>query len=382
MRVVRILTRLNAGGPARQALALRQEMTTRDVDEVLVAGSVGPDEEDLADALGIEGIRRVRQLRRPVRPLDDIQALRAIKSIIREHRPHVVHTHMSKAGALGRTAAHAEGVPVTVHTFHGHVLEGYFPTPVGKAIGFVERRLARNTSILIAPGEETRRDLVRHGVASKKRINVVPPGIDIEPLLKIGEPGGPLRQQLGMPVDARVIGFAGRFVPVKRLNRLVEAAVDVIAAVPEAHFILAGGGPGRRQLELEARRPPLRGRMHLLGWLPDLSDFYAACDVMVLTSASEGTPISLIEAEAAARPVVATRVGGVPDVVDNGATGLMVREDSSSIALALVELLRDPGLAKGMGQRGRARASARFRAGRLADDLLELYRAAVGGASA
>lgn len=353
------------------------EMAERGIDEVLVAGTCEPDEEDLAYALDIKGIVRVPDLRRSVRPVDDIRARRALASIIREHRPDIVHTHMSKAGALGRSAAFAAGVPVTVHTFHGHVLEGYFLHPVGRAIALAERALGRRTTVLIAQGEVTRRDLVRHGVASAKRIRVVPPGIDVDPLLSIDEPDGLLRDQLKLPPGAKVVGFAGRFVPVKRLGRLIEAAVDVIASHPEVHFLFAGGGPERSGIEREAGRPPLSGHIHLLGWLPDLHDFYESCDIVVLTSASEGTPISLIEAEAAARPVVATRVGGVPDVVESGVTGIMVREDAGSVAAGLISLLNDATAAREMGKRGRERAAERFSAARLADDLAELYERAV-----
>jgi glycosyltransferase involved in cell wall biosynthesis len=373
VKVLRLITRLNVGGPARQVLALRKEMALLGVDETLVAGCVDEGEADLAEFLNERDIVRVPSLVRPVRPPNDVRAYREIDRLIRRIRPDVVHTHLSKAGMLGRLAALRRGVPVTVHTFHGHVLDAYFSSPVGHLIKASERTLARRTSALLAVGEGVRQDLIDYGVAPADRIRVVPAGIDLSSLAEIGPPGGELRRSLGLPPGARVLGFAGRFVAVKRIDRLIEVARIVLESLPDVHLLACGDGPDRVLLTEAASSPPLAGRTHFLGWRSDLEDFYEAVDVVLLTSANEGTPISLIEAAAAARPVVATPVGGVPDVVEQGSTGFLA-DTAGAAAEALIELLTQPNLARRMGAAGRERALARYGAARLAADLVPIYQ--------
>jgi len=352
MKVLRVITRLNVGGPARQVLPLEKEMARLGVDETLATGCVDEGEADLAQMLGEQDFVRVPSMVRPVRPARDIKAFWEIDHLIRTLNPDVVHTHLSKAGLLGRLAALRRGVPVTVHTFHGHVLEAYFSSSGGRLIKGIERAVGRRTSALLTVGEGVRQDLIHYGVAPPDRIQVVPPGVDLSPLGDIGQPGGRLRRRLGLGADASAIGFAGRFVPVKRVDRLINAARGVCDAVPDAHFLVCGDGPDRPLLTEAAAEPPLAGRMHLVGWLSDLREFYEAVDAVVLTSANEGTPISLVEAGAAGRPVVSTPVGGVADVVEHGSTGFLADSDAA-LADAMLKLLADRDLARRMGAAGR-----------------------------
>ena len=372
MKVLRIITRLNVGGPARQTLALQPEMARLGIDETLVTGHVDAGEADLSQMLDVHNFVRVPTLIRPVQPATDIKGYRDIKSLIRELRPDVVHTHLSKAGLLGRLAAIRRHVPVTVHTFHGHVLEGYFSNTFGRTIKSIERAVGRRTSALLAVGEGVRQDLIRLGIAPADRVQVVPAGIDLTPFKDIGEPGGELRSQLGIPGDAVLIGYVGRFVPVKRLDRLLDAARRVAEEIPYTHFLLCGEGPDYPIVTEAAAQPPLAGRIHLLGWVANLRKFYEAVDMVVLTSANEGTPISLIESGAAGRPVVSTRVGGVGDVVEDGKTGLLA-DSASSVADGLIELVNDRDRARRMGAAGRKRVMAKYSAARLAADLVGIY---------
>lgn len=368
-----MITRLNVGGPARQVLALKKEMTRRGVDETLATGYVDAGEADLAEMLGNDPSVRIANLVRPIRPIKDLRAYREIGRLIRELRPDVVHTHTSKAGVLGRVSALRREVPVSVHTFHGHVLDAYFKSHLERMIKLTESQLARRTSALLAVGEGVRQELAAYGVAPLERIQVVPAGIDLTPFSDIGAPGGPLRGRLAIPADAPVIGFAGRFVSVKRIDRLVESVRVVAEALPDVHIIVGGDGPNRSVLTEAAAQAPLAARIHLLGWVPDLRDFYEAVDVVVLTSDNEGTPISLIESGAAARPVVTTAVGGVADVVEDGTTGYVVGSSSTEIGEALKRVISDPEGARRMGAAGRQRVLTRYGASRLATDLIEIY---------
>lgn len=354
-------------------LALQKEMRRLGVDETLVAGSVDSGEADLAIMLGESEFIRVGSLLRPVRPVSDMRAYRALDGIIRRVSPDVVHTHMSKAGLIGRLAALRRRIPVVVHTFHGHVLEAYFSPVVGRLVKVAERELARRTTALLTVGEGVRQDLERFGVAPRSRVHVVPAGIDLDPFVDIGLPGGSLRKELGIPTEARAVGFAGRFVPVKRIDRLADALRHVADAVPDAYFVVCGDGPDRPFLEALAADTRLGPRLHLVGWLSDLRAFYEAVDLVILASANEGTPISLIEAGAAGRPVVATRVGGVADVVTDGETGFVVEDNAAAIAAGTIDLLDRPELARSMGAAGRSRVLERYSAARLASDLVAVY---------
>jgi glycosyltransferase involved in cell wall biosynthesis len=348
------------------------------VDEAVVAGSVDEGERDLATIVDLDHVIRIPRLARPIHPVSDAIAWRELRRVIRAERPDVVHTHMSKAGMLGRMAARREGVTVIAHTFHGLVLESYFSRAAAGAVTRIERALARRTDILTAVGPSVRADLDRLGVVPLPQVTVVPPGVDLTGFERIGPPNPTARARFGIPEDASVVGYIGRFAPVKRIALMIEVMERAAELVPRAHFLVAGGGPDRHLLDA-ATRGPLADRLHLVGWVADLHPFYDAVDVVLLVSANEGTPISLIEAGAAGRPCVATAVGGVPDVVRDGETGLLVPPSGAGAPEALARLLSDPSVATELGERARVAAIGRFTATRLARDLVALYTRALEG---
>jgi glycosyltransferase involved in cell wall biosynthesis len=376
VKVLSILTRLNIGGPARQELALTGEFARLGVEHVVVAGTSGPNEGDLGIEMGADHVVRVPQLARPVRPWRDYPAYRRLKAVIAEQRPDVVHTHMSKAGFLGRSAAFAQRVPVTAHTYSGHVLDDYFSPAISKTIEQIERRLAVSTSLIFAVAETVRDEIVSHGIAPAERVTLVHHGVDLEPYLDIGAGPGTLRAQLRLPDDAILVGFAGRLAKVKRMDRLVEVARRVCSANARVHFVVAGDGPERAVVEEAIATPELEERMHMVGWVVDLADFYESIDLVVLTSSNEGMPISLIEAAAAGRPAVATRVGGVPEVIDDGVTGFVI-DDAEAAADAVLRLVNDPVMRRDMGTKARARVVEAFGVRRLARDLERHYQSAL-----
>ena len=381
MRIARVLTRLNLGGPARQVMASDPLLVERGHRVRVLAGSPEPGEGSLEEDLRRSGVEVVRipGLRRGLSALltgGDLRAGAALRRELSAFRPDVVHTHAAKAGALGRRAA-ARAVPDArrVHTFHGHVLEGYFPGPVSAAMRRVEASLARRTHQILAVSGATRDDLVRLGVARAEHIEVVPPGVRLDGLLDLpAERRGGLRDRLSLHPDDVAVGVVGRLAPVKRTVLALEVFEDVAAEFPGVHLLVAGDGGERARLE--ARRAalpaPIRARVHLLGAVQDVRPVHEALDVLLSTSFAEGMPVAMIEAGAAARPVVSTAVGGVPELVRSGITGLF-GVDRAGLAAALAGLVGDADRRLEMGRAARERVRAEHSAHALADRLEDVY---------
>jgi glycosyltransferase involved in cell wall biosynthesis len=366
------MTRLNVGGPARQALYLTAELPKRGFDTRLVWGPSGQDEGHMDPPSGLPNTY-LPYLGRALAPIDDIRAERELVHIMRRWRPQVVHTHMAKAGALGRIAAKQAGVPVVVHTFHGHVLQSYFSDLKNRTFATIERELAKRTDALVAVAPSVRDDLLALGIGRPEQWHVVPVGVDLDPLLSSRPDQREARASLGLPLEGAIVGCVGRLVAIKDHATLFEAARQVLERHPDTTFVLAGDGELREQLTATARRL-LGDRVIFMGWVQDLPALYAACDVVALTSQLEGTPVALIEASAAGKPVVATRVGGVREVVRDGNTGWLVAPgDPGGMAANIAALLEDPEGAKRMGQEGALWVRDRFDQERLAVDLTELY---------
>jgi len=373
-RVVRIITRLNVGGPARQAILLTDVLRPLGYETELVWGAEEAEEGRIEIPVGVPNTH-LRDLRRALHPAHDPKALRALARLLTARRPQVVHTHMAKAGALGRVAAWRSKVPVVVHTFHGHVLEGYFSRPVSAAYVAAERSLARISHALIAVSPAVRDELLSLGIGRPSQWRVIPVGLDLGDLLEADGDPVAARRAVGLPEDGPVVGIVGRLVPVKDHVTFLEAAARIRRERPDVTFVVAGDGELRAVLEEQARRTLGGDRCRFLGWVKDLRSLYGAIDVAVLTSRNEGTPVALIEAAAASKPVVATRVGGVADVVVDGRTGhLCPPGDPTAVATAVLELLGDPTQAHHMGAAARETVRERFTIERLANDLADLYR--------
>jgi glycosyltransferase involved in cell wall biosynthesis len=370
--VMRVITRLNIGGPARQAILLSHALVARGYAPHLVWGTVAADEGELTLPREIPNTH-LALLRRELRPADDVRALWELRRLMRERRPQIVHTHMAKAGALGRLATRRTGVPVVIHTFHGHVLEGYFPGWKSRAFLATERGLARISDALVAVSPAIRDELLDLGIGRPDQWRVIPVGLDLHDLLTLDVDRVRARQALGLPQTGSVVGIVGRLVPIKDHVTFLDAAARIAHDRSDVTFVVVGGGELRSELEVRARHL-LGDRCRFLGWVMDLTTLYAALDLVVLASRNEGTPVALIEAGAAGKPVVATRVGGVADVVQDGKTGLLVPPgDPAAVAAGISALLDDPARARALGEAARGEANARFTIERLADDLTRLY---------
>ena len=364
MRVVRIITRLNVGGPSIQAMTLSDRLRARGVET-----------------------RYLPALRRPVAPLHDAIAFAQILDILRAVRPQIVHTHMAKAGTLGRLAAafynRTAGrlAPVrVVHTYHGHVLEGYFGSPAVTLFTRMERHLAAVTDAIVAISPQIRRELLGYfQIGRPAQYHVVPLGFDLTELSAIDDDQRrAARAALDIPPGAHVVTTVGRLTAIKQHHLFLDVAQQVAKSDPAALFLIAGDGELRAELQDYARQLGIAERTRFLGWRRDLATIYAATDVFLLTSRNEGTPVALIESLAAGVPGVSTDVGGVGDVVDSDAIGLLAPfGDAPGLARHVQTLLADPARRRGMGARGRA-AMARYHVDRLLDDTDALYREVIG----
>ncbi len=385
LKVVRIIARLNIGGPARHVLILCEGLDRFEFSSLLVHGMTGEREGNLHDEIRARHVHaaQVPELGRRVRPWSDLRALLRLVRLLFVEAPDVVHTHTAKAGTLGRLAAFVYNAArrrsrrcLVVHTFHGHVFAGYFVGPVETAIRLAERLLAKATDVVVSISESQKRELTSvHRIADSDKVRVIPLGLELQSLLRLEPGASTLHTNAGWGMGDLVFGFVGRLVPIKDVVTLLEAFAGVIKQVPIARLLIVGDGPLRAELEEQARCLGIAEQVCFAGWQPSLPDVYRAIDVLMLTSRNEGTPVAIIEAMAAALPVIATDVGGISDVVADGHTGLLAPAgDSEALSDAMVRLATTPQERHELGSAGREVVRARFSAERLVADVSALYR--------
>ena len=376
---MRVIARLNMGGPALHVSYLSRGLDERGYETTLLAGELARGEDSMAYVARDAGINvaRVPQLHREISPISDPIAISRLLQAIKHVRPHILHTHTAKAGAVGRTAALLAGSarpPVIVHTYHGHVLRGYFDPVRTRAFLETERALARQTTRLIAVAPGVRDDLVELGVAAPEKFSVIRLGIDLEARIH-GDRRAEYRRLFGVPEDRFVVGWIGRMTAIKRLPDLLRSFAQLLDRGIDATLCLVGDGPDREAVEELASELGVTRHVLFVGYQREVAPYYAFFDALALPSANEGTPVVAIESLAAARPVVATRVGGVEDVVSDGIDGFLVEPGSvEGVTDALARLAVDPALRAQMGAAGRERVIPRYRVSRLVDDVDELYR--------
>jgi glycosyltransferase involved in cell wall biosynthesis len=356
-------------------------MLTRDLDRerfdsLLVTGVESPTEGTmryLADESGVRPLV-VESLGREVSPLNDVKTLAEMYRVIRRHRPDIVHTHMAKAGTTARLAAWLARVPIIIHTYHGHVFHSYFSARKTAVFLAIERTLARISDRIVVVGERQRDEIAGFGVAAPEKLVPIPLGLPLEPLLSVDGEGNALRRELGLTPDQPLVGIVARLVPIKAHEYFLEAAARVRQRRDDAHFAIVGDGERRAELEAMCNGLGLADRVHFLGWRRDMRPVYADLDVLVLSSLNEGSPVAVIEALAAARPVVATAVGGVGEVVEDGTSGILVQpRDADAIATGVLRFLDDPVWARQVGLAGRSSVIPKYTVRRLVEDMEKLY---------
>ena len=388
IKILRIIARLNIGGPAIHAILLTEGLDKTKFDSLLVCGNVSKDEGDMFYYAIEKNIKPIfiPELKRELSFFHDIVAFKKIYNVIKTERPNIIHSHTAKAGTLGRLAGiiynflNRNRRIKIVHTFHGHIFEGYFGKLKTKIFILIEQFLALFTCKIITVSESVKKELIFLGIGNKDKITVVPLGLELESFLSI-----PPKDNNGIN-----IGIVGRLVPIKNHRLFLEAASKVIADNPviQLRFKIIGDGELRLELEGYSRRLNINTRLDFLGWQKDLVSVYADLDIVALTSINEGTPVSLLEAMASGRAVVATDVGGVKELlgevidayIKQGThfevleRGIIVKTgDCNSFANALTFMLKHNNLRRDIGMRSREFVKNKFSIERLIRDIENLY---------
>ncbi|MGB0910939.1 MAG: glycosyltransferase family 4 protein [Nitrospirales bacterium] len=402
--VVRIIARLNVGGPAKQAFFLTHGLNGENFQSYLITGVVGMGEESLDVPYALQGDQMyvVPMLGREISWWQDIQAFFKLCKILKILQPDIVHTHTAKAGTLGRLAAILTAVPIKIHTFHGHIFKGYFGKAKTTFFVIIERILAYFTDRIIVLSESQCRDLTHEfKIATRPKFQVIPLGFNLSPFISAGRNTAGARQMFGIASKAFALGFVGRLVSIKNPLLLLEAYCqiqDYYQATQNSlrekseswYVIVAGGGELLESMRAEARTRGCSEHILFCGWQQKVQDIYAAVNVVVLTSLNEGTPVALIEAMASGKPFIATNVGGVIDLVvgegvqtrgHNGGVftlfenGLLVQsQDATGLAAAMLYISTHPVEAMKMGRAGREFAAKFFNENRLLGDIRALYQ--------
>ena len=370
-KVIHVITRLDRGGSAQNTLLTAIGHDRSRFDPMVVAGLPGRWDAQGGAAATEENRRHLEKagvrwrllptLTREVNLIKDCATLWQLVVLFRQERPAIVHTHTSKAGALGRIAAWLTGVPVVIHTPHGHVFYGHFSSFTSWIFLQTERRLAARTTCMVALTEAERDDHLLRQVGQADRFAVVHSGIDLARFRRLVGVVGSHPEGFDCPPDALVVGAVGWLTPIKGHRFLIEAFARLKPSYPRLHLVIAGSGELHDELAALAARRGVRDSVRLLGERTDVPDCLAAMDLFIMPSLNEGMGRALIEAMAAGRPVIATKVGGIPAIIEHQRTGLLVQpEDATALAAAMTELLRRPAWAMELGAAASESIGAKF----------------------
>jgi glycosyltransferase involved in cell wall biosynthesis len=367
---MRIIARMNVGGPAVQVSGLMRGFNSVDFDHRLYTGFCAADEADYLNTVATDvKALRIQGFGRRVSLGGDVKAFVTLVKEIRSFKPHVIHTHTAKAGFLGRFASIVSLQPsIRVHTFHGHLLSGYFGPFKRFLIVLAEKTLGMYTDQLLAVGDKVRQDLLQVGVGKSEKFGLMPPGLAIGTLPDKNKS----RESFGLTLQQLQCAFIGRVTQIKRPDRFLDVVAEIKKRGVDLGFFVAGDGEWLKYSNARIAVEDLP--VTVLGWQSDIEKVLAAADIVVLTSDNEGTPLSLIQAGMARLPVVTTNVGSVPEVVLNNTTGIITNLDVNQIADALEKLAKNAGLRATMGAAAQEFTLANFGVKRLVDDHEELYK--------
>ena len=369
VRVLRIIARMNVGGPAVQVSGLMRGFDQEAFEQELLTGFCAADEADYLERVATDiKATRIDGLGRSIKPRADLTALFAIIKEIRVFKPDVIHTHTAKAGVVGRLASILSGhKSIRVHTFHGHLLHGYFGAGKTMLVIFVEKFLAQFTNQLLAVGKKIQDDLVAVGIGNESKFAVVPPGLQLASVPSKHD----ARLELGLDSEEIYCAFIGRITKIKRPDRFLDVVAKVRASGAKVHFVVAGAGEQLQycQDRVSAESLPVT----FLGWREDIEVVLAAADFVILTSDNEGTPLSLIQAGMIGIPVIATNVGSTNEIVVDGETGFLTNLSVGQLAEAVTKLAQNSDLRIVMGAAGQKYTIARYGVARLVKDHQDLY---------
>ena len=371
IRVMQVIARMNVGGPAVQVSGLMRSLDKSQFEHRLYTGFCAADEADYLETVARDvSAFRIEGLGRRVSLRGDLKAFLFLIKEIRAFKPHVIHTHTAKAGFLGRTASMFSFHPtIRVHTFHGHLLNGYFGSFKRLLVVIAEKILAIFTDQLLAVGDKVRQDLLIAGIGKKEKFGLMPPGLVINKLPAKDES----LKSFGLSSSRLQCAFIGRITQIKRPDRFLDVVSEVKKRGIDLDFFMAGDGElleGCRKRISEQALP-----VTVLGWQSDIEKVLSAADIVVLTSDNEGTPVSAIQAGMAGVPTISTNVGSVAEVIKNGSTGVLTSLDPEEIATALNSLISNPDLRIQLGKNAKTDMNARYGVARLVNDYQNLYLA-------
>ena len=369
VKVMQIIARMNVGGPAVLVTDLMRNLDSSKFEARLVTGYCDESESDYLDevATDIKAIR-IPGFGRSISIGNDLKAFFLLMREIRRFKPDVVHTHTAKAGVLGRVAAFlARPSAKRIHTFHGHLLHGYFGSRKVQIVVFLEKILGLITQKFVAIGNVVKADLVRAGIAKDSKFEVIYPGLqnlDVYPKLEA-------RKTLGLDSKKIYVVYVGRLTQIKRPDRLIELGRSLKASHSTAHLIIAGAGELLEDLTVKSESESLP--ITFLGWRNDIDIILSASDIAVLCSDNEGIPLTLIQASQAGLPIVSTNVGSVSDIVLDGVTGLLTEVSAKDVIQGVSKLIDEPGLRARLGESGQKRAKELFSSQTMVKRHEELY---------
>jgi len=372
IKVLRIITRLNIGGPSIHVILLSDRLNKERFKTYLVVGKEGKNEGSMlkeAEKRNIEVIF-IPELQREISPIKDIIAFFKIIRIIRKIKPDIVHTHMAKAGTIGRLSAWICGVGIIIHTFHGNVLSSYFGRIKTLFFIFIERWLSKISTRIITLTENQRDEILKFGIGCPDKVIVIPLGLPLDRFYKTKD-GGRLRKELSV-FEKPIVGTAARLVPVKDIGTFLEACKIVLEEIKDAIFVIAGDGYLRKELEKKAENLGISKMVFFLGFRDDLENIYRDLSCFVLSSLNEGLPVSIIEAQASGIPVVATDVGGVSELVSKETGILVPPKNPNALADGIKRILKNPEISKKMGERAKEN-SKKYTQERLIENIEGLY---------
>jgi len=370
IKVMRIIARMNIGGPAVQISGLMRGINAEEFEQRLYVGRCSEDEADYIEVVA-KDIKSymVEGLGRKVSFTGDFSALFSLILEIRRFKPHIIHTHTSKAGVLGRIASilslHRS---IRIHTYHGHLLNGYFRKPQRRIMIMIERFLSLFTHEILAVGAKVREDLLKEKIGKEYKFQVMPPGLEIGKLTARGL----AQRKLGLPRSVLQCGFVGRVTEIKRPDRFLDAVAEIKRRKIEMNFFIAGDGDLLNYCRERISQELLP--VSLLGWQSDMETVLSAADFFILTSDNEGTPLSLIQAGMAGLPVIATNVGSVSEVLMGGESGILVEANVNQIVNAIEKLVSSKELRESLGKKAKKFTLENFGVKRLVMDHERLYK--------
>jgi len=377
IKILRIITRLNIGGPTIHTVLLNAKMDSERYESYLLAGTIESNESDMAyfaDKYSITPIY-INSMSREIRFIKDFIALREIFKIIKKIKPDIVHTHTAKAGLLGRMAAIMTKVPIIIHTFHGNVFNGYFGRIKTKFFIWVEKILARFSTRIITISRQQKNELINLGVVKESKIEIINLGFQFENVIPSKTDKGKFREMHSIPKDAKLIGIIGRLVPIKNHQLFLEIAEKIIKKHTNVYFSIIGDGELRGNIEKEILTQKLSDRVFITGFIKNLKPVYADLDLVLLTSNNEGTPVALIEAMACGKLVMSTRVGGVEDFIDNGMNGFYFPKGKSDLFVDEINIwMSNEEKYEMIKMNAKLKAIEKFSSARLIGDIEELYQ--------